>query len=355
MKGQARVTLAEIEVFLALAENLLFTRVAERLCLSPSRVSRLVASLEGQVGGRLFQRTTRQVTLTPLGVELRDRLQPAHAQLRDALDQTRASALAAGGVLRIGMPVSISSLMLNRLIDAFQAEQPQRSVEVQEVDLWDLYGPLRRRQIDVLVHWAVLDEPDLTAGPVIERRSRALAVGVSHRLARREWVSVEDLADEQIDTGFHPPALLDAFAPAITPSGRPIPRGEPARSIQATIYNTALGRVVHPTMTGVPTLTRPDIVLVPIRDLPPMPLGLIWCSGREDARIDAFAEMARSLTEALHRPGASQVDAVGFSRHRPYVAPSAQGGTRAALPAVGGLRAAKAGGARSGDFRSKPQ
>ncbi|MBO0806882.1 MAG: LysR family transcriptional regulator, partial [Actinobacteria bacterium] len=52
---------SEIEVFLALAEELHFGRTAERLRLPQSRVSRLVASLERRVGGALFERTTRRV------------------------------------------------------------------------------------------------------------------------------------------------------------------------------------------------------------------------------------------------------------------------------------------------------
>lgn len=67
---------AEIEAFLALAQELHFTRTAERLRLSQSRVSRLISSLERKVGGSLFERTSRQVTLTPLGARLRNRAGP---------------------------------------------------------------------------------------------------------------------------------------------------------------------------------------------------------------------------------------------------------------------------------------
>jgi DNA-binding transcriptional LysR family regulator len=290
------VNLAEVEAFLVLAEELHFARAAERLLLSPSRVSKLVSSLEHEVGGPLFERTTRQVTLTPLGIELRDRVSPAHSQLRDALATTRASALAAGGLLRVGVPITISSPVLNRLIDAFQAEHPECWVEVAEVEVWDPYRPLRKRQIDVLVNWLV-DEPDLTVGPVIERRSRVLAVGAGHRLANRESVSIEDLAHEQVLGGLRSSPTFDAITPPVTPSGRPIPRGKPINSVQEGLYNIALGRVVWVTMAGVSGFIRPDIALVPIRDLPPMPLGLIWCSARENRRIRALVKLARSFDQ----------------------------------------------------------
>lgn len=66
----------QVEGFLILAEELHFGRTAERLYLSQPRVSRLVASFEREIGGALFERTSRQVRLTPRGVRLRDGLQP---------------------------------------------------------------------------------------------------------------------------------------------------------------------------------------------------------------------------------------------------------------------------------------
>jgi hypothetical protein len=40
---------------------------------------------------------------------------------------------------------------------------------------------------------------------------------------------------------------------------------------------------------------RDDIALVPIEDLPPLPLGLIWCTAHDNARVQALAETAQSL------------------------------------------------------------
>jgi hypothetical protein len=57
----------EVEIFLVMAEELHFRRAADRLYLSPSRVSQAVRALEDRVGARLFDRTNRWVRLTPLG------------------------------------------------------------------------------------------------------------------------------------------------------------------------------------------------------------------------------------------------------------------------------------------------
>jgi hypothetical protein len=55
----------------------------------------------------------------------------------------------------------------------------------------------------------------------------------------------------------------------------------------------ARGRSVHPTLVNVVLFRRDDIVLVPIDGLPALPLGLVWCTGHENARIRALADTAR--------------------------------------------------------------
>jgi hypothetical protein len=95
--------------------------------------------------------------------------------------------------------------------------------------------------------------------------------------------------------------------PLSTPSGRPIPRGERVRSFHDLPPLIARDQVVHPTMMGVSLLHRDDIALVPIHDLLPIPLGLIWCTAYDNARIQAVAAVARSLTPrppVVAQPGA---------------------------------------------------
>jgi LysR substrate binding domain len=109
-------------------------------------------------------------------------------------------------------------------------------VILHEVDSGDPYTALRHGEVDVLVNWLAVDEPDLTTGPAISCHDRVLAVACGHRLARRDSVSIEDLAGGHV--ALVPPpfpaALYDAVAPPRTPSGRPIPpprpSGAPSRS-----------------------------------------------------------------------------------------------------------------------------
>lgn len=289
--------MAQTEAFLAVAEDLHFGRAAQRLLVSQPRVSRLIAALERQVGGKLFERTSRQVALTPLGRQFLAELKPGYQQMQTALAHARHTARDAAGTLRIGCTAFVAGPAVSRLVDEFSARHPGCEVILHEVAMWEPYAPLRRGEIDVLVNWLAVDEPDLTEGAAIEYRDRVLAVGRGHRLAARQSVSAEVLADE--DTNELPPsypaALGDAIMPRFTPSGRPIRRSQPTHSADDVLTLIARGRIVHPTMASIPLFARDDITLVPITDLPPVPLGLIWRTAHQNARIRALASAARRL------------------------------------------------------------
>lgn len=273
---------AEIEAFLALADELHFGRAADRLVLSRSRVSRLIASLERKAGGPLFERTSRQVTLTPAGLRLRDRVGPAWSEIGAAFAETRSTLRASAGVLRLGWPATCGGPSLTRLAKAFITGFPHCELSLHDVPFTDLYGPVRRGEIDVLAHWLAGDgpaalttgAPDLAAGPVLEYRDRVLAVGAGHRLAGRDSVSVEDFAGEKVTAvpPEFPQLVWDSIVPPCTPSGRPILRAYPWRSSEEMIVEVVSGRLVHPTVTGLPGCQRDDLRVIPIRDLPPLPL-----------------------------------------------------------------------------------
>ena len=86
--------------------------------------------------------------------------------------------------------------------------------------------------------------------------------------------------------------VLRAMVPTRTPSGRPVPvHPTPVRTVTEVASLTARGQVVLPTVQ-MQRFGTDRIVLVPIHDLPPVPLGLVWCTAHENARIRALAAVA---------------------------------------------------------------
>jgi DNA-binding transcriptional LysR family regulator len=291
------VELRDLRIFLVLADELHFGRTAERLGISQPTVSEAVRVLESRLGVKVFDRTSRRVRLTSAGEALERGLVPALSAVDQALAQTSELSGAVRGLLRVGFVLTTEGPALSRLIAAFQARYPGCEVRLQEVETFDAYRALRRGDIDVLCNWLAVDEPDLTAGTAFAHYERALAVAATHRLARQRAVSIEDLADEEVALlpPSTPSAVYDLLVPPRTPAGHPIRRTQPVQTINEILSLVARGRIVHPTSSAVPIFNRDDVILIPIEDLPPLPLGLVWCASRENPRIRALNEVAGSM------------------------------------------------------------
>ncbi|MEU4195515.1 LysR family transcriptional regulator [Kribbella sp. NPDC026611] len=285
--------LRDIQVFLALSDELHFGRAAERLHVSTSHVSQLVRRLERQVGGALFERTSRKVELTPLGRRFGEGVRPAYEQLHLAFDEARAAARQTVGQLRIGFTGTTDGDELAQLVEVFESRHPTCEVRLHEIHSVQPYAALRQDEIEILVHWLVVGEPGLTAGPIVALRPRVLAVAASDPLARRSSVSVEDLADREVcdRPPDFPELLYDRIVPPSTPSGRTIPRTHSIGTVYEILSLIRRRRIVHPTAAGALPARR-GVTYVPIRDLPPLPLGLVWTTRNENARIRAFAAVA---------------------------------------------------------------
>ncbi|MEU9982441.1 LysR family transcriptional regulator [Streptomyces sp. NPDC050856] len=287
----AGLEIRELEAFLVLAEELHFGRAGERLYVSQSRVSQLLRALEGRIGARLVERTSRRVRLTPLGESFAAELGPAYAALRATVDATRAAARGVRGSLRVGFQGTAGDHLV-RAVSLFQERHPHCATEIVEVPLSDPFGPVRRDEVDTAVVLLPVQEPDLMLGPVFSRQPQTLAVAAGHPLAARASVTAEELAGRAL-IGVREPApgyWRRAAAPDRTPGGLPIPTGPAVATLQEGLTLAAAGR-------GAMLLCRPTaeyhgrgpLAFVPVEGLPDSALGLVWHRGRETARVRAFA------------------------------------------------------------------
>src|SRR3954453_14521974 len=221
------VELREIRVFLAVAEELHFGRAADRLALTPSRVSQTIRGLETQVGGRLFDRTSRSVRLTPLGEQFRCRIGPAFELLQRAFEETREIVTGVAGDLRLGMYTPVNGgPHLTEIITTFETRYPACHVVITDTSVRrDQFAWLRRDDVDLLaIRLPVLD-PEVTIGPVLSREPRIIAVAAEHPLAASDAVDLDELADYPLsEVPTLPIGLKETFLPARTAAGRPLRR-----------------------------------------------------------------------------------------------------------------------------------
>ncbi|WP_329520713.1 LysR family transcriptional regulator [Spirillospora sp. NBC_01491] len=289
----------ELEAFLTLAEELHFGRTAERLHVSTGRISQTIKKLERQIGAPLFERTSRKVALTAIGRQLHEDLRQAHQQMEAGLERAVNMAGSIHGTLRVGYSAPWNGNLMIKAADAFHSRHPECDVHIREVQLHDPLGPLRTGALDLQISEFPIDEPDIVAGPVVSHEPRALIVPADHPLARRDSVSLEDLASTPLVTiaGAIPQYWLDQHYPHHTPAGRPITHGPAATYWQEVLSLVALGKGVSPTcFRAAQYYSRSDLVFLPISDAPPIVYGLVWPSDRENSRTRAFVQSLSELT-----------------------------------------------------------
>lgn len=145
-----------------------------------------------------------------------------------------------------------------------------------------------------------LEQPDIVVGPVLNvADQRVVMLGRTHPLAGRADLSIEDLADRDVRRPYGLTAeQAEATCPARTPSGRPIRFVDAPVDDNAELLSLlARGRLVHPTVAPFAEhFQHPDVVAIPLRDLPPSTCALARLRDVVDPNRDALLDIVEQLS-----------------------------------------------------------
>lgn len=288
--------LRDIEIFLTLAEELHFGRTAERLNVSPARITQAIKKQERQIGALLFERTNRVVRLTAVGEQLRADLRPLYQGLEQSVQRAKLAARGQPTVLRVALhPFNFEGL--HKYWAEFRRRHPQWELRLHRLAFTDPFGTLRNGQYDAIVTWGPVDN-DLAMGPVLFRDSRVLSVSHDHPLADRSEVSVEDFADYlHAMPPNSPRGWEESYLPFFTPSGHPITRGRQVTNPDDLIDWVGNGDIVHPFPAHVlHHWAVTHVRWIPVTDMPPLPYALVWRTESEPVR--ALAKVIDDLSDA---------------------------------------------------------
>jgi DNA-binding transcriptional LysR family regulator len=119
-----------VEAFLKVAQHRNFRRAAAELGVTPSAIGQAVRALEERLGASLFTRTTRSVGLTEAGEQFLARAKPAFEELVSASDAARELGKKPTGLLRLSVPPSVVSRLLEPLLETFHEAYPGIEVEI---------------------------------------------------------------------------------------------------------------------------------------------------------------------------------------------------------------------------------
>jgi DNA-binding transcriptional LysR family regulator len=152
--------LEDLRLFTLVAEGRSFTRAADRLGLSKSAASRRIAELETRLGARLFNRTTRHISLTQVGEGFYQRVSQILEALEEAERSVASQHAAPRGRLKLAAPMSFGIQHLSSAVAEFMERYPE--VEV-DMELSDRFVDLIDEGFDMAVRIGRLKDSSLVA------------------------------------------------------------------------------------------------------------------------------------------------------------------------------------------------
>jgi DNA-binding transcriptional LysR family regulator len=198
------VSLHQLRLFVSLARHRSFTRVGDELGITQSAVSRAIRELEAEIELRLFDRTTRQVSLTDTGRQVLARLAPLVEELEAAL-RPRPDAQSEPGVVHLGSSSSLTASVLPALLASCRDDFPDLTVSLIDQPQNAVLQLVRSGEADlgVVIEPGNLDE--LVGEPLFDD-ALAAVVSPDHPFTRSGRATWQQLRGESLfllddDTG----------------------------------------------------------------------------------------------------------------------------------------------------------
>lgn len=296
------VHVRDLRYFLAVAEELHFTRAAERLYVSQPALSKQVRALERQLGVDLFRRDRHGVGLTGAG----EALLPYARRVLDTWAEGAAAVEAVRAAQRSTLVVGMSTSpgrggLLPAIRSRFTADHPAITVRLRQVSWEDPSAGLADGSADVAFVWLPLPDADRYAWTVVAEEPRLVALPDTHPLAVHAEVDFADLADEPFlalppDSG----PLRDHWLALEERGGRPPRIGAEIASTEETYEALVGGLGICLVASGnAPLITLGGVVTRPVRGIGPSRYALAW--RREDGQrplVRGYAEACRSVAGA---------------------------------------------------------
>lgn len=295
----------ELRYFVAVAEELNFSRAAERLGVSQPPLSRAIRRMEGRLGLALFDRDTRRVALTPAGAVLLEEARGALQRVSAAVRRTR-RAVDSTPVLLATAKAGLAAAMLRDIVAAYRGRPGGIDVEITVSGFRQQAAMVQDGRADVAVVGSPFRARGLDVEPLAEH-PRVAALARNHPLARRDRLYCRDLAGEPFPvwegtTGEEQrywtgrdrvPAGGEHDAAAERPPGPAV------ADLVQTLEVVALGQAVA--LIPRPEAERhahPDIALRPVADASPYTISIVWAEDSSSPHLARFVATATELAAA---------------------------------------------------------
>ena len=189
------ISLRHMRVFVAVADHGTFTAAAEVLGLTPSGLTATIRQFEDVAGTPLFDRTTRQVTLSATGARFLPTARRLISEFEEALGDLDALSKGIGGTIRIAAAPSVLTRILPGVISRFVDEHTDARLRLDELNAGEVHEAVARNEADfgIAGEWHAL--PDIAFSPLFSDRFGVLC-RPTHAFATRRAIAWSELADQ---------------------------------------------------------------------------------------------------------------------------------------------------------------
>lgn len=286
------IELRHLRSFVAVAEELNFTRAAKRLFIAQQALSTQIRQLEDRIGAKLLDRTTRSVSLTAAGEVLL-----AQARLLLAEADTVVAATRAAGVerrtLTIGFVAAVNHPEMSHALDRFAERHPDVEVMIHFGDQLDPTGGLHDGAVDVAFVYGPFDHRGLELVPLYDE-PLGVALSAGHRLAGVEALTMADVvAEPTFDFPTPDPAWRDFWGGHEFRRHLPPPKyAAQYRTLEGLIASLRAGLGVHLATRGLVAAGGPGLVWRPLEDAPRLQHYVARRAGDDRPLVLAFVDAA---------------------------------------------------------------
>lgn len=163
-----KLTMRHLQVVRELARTQSFTETATRLHTTQSNVSLALQEVEGLLGTRLFERTTKQFRLTGAGADFVPVVERLLGDLQAGIDNVVASAQLQKGILAIGGTPLLTATLVSELLSDYRRRYPGIALRVEDASTAELARLLRNRSIEFALGTFPAQDPDLSVTPLFD-------------------------------------------------------------------------------------------------------------------------------------------------------------------------------------------
>jgi DNA-binding transcriptional LysR family regulator len=299
--------LRHLRYFAAVAETCHFGQAADQLHVAQPALSYAIRQLEAELDVTLFNRTTRQVSLTAAGEFLRGETDRILAGVDDAARGVRRIAAGRTGLMRLGLTGTATFSHLPRIARMVKAELPGVALEIHA----DMLTPVQCERLRTgALDLGVLRPPAVGDGialQTIEVESLVLAVAVDHRLSVEPVVSLSDLRSEPfVAYASRESAVNDAVLRACRQAGF-VPHREytaPGTAVLLALVAAGLGVAVVP--ESVRALPLDGVVFRDLLDAGTIELALARRSDENNPVVESVVAVLEAAFRRVAVPTGAQ-------------------------------------------------